>query len=217
VGRSHVFAGCWDKSIWSWEIDSRKAGQRFLGHSDFIKDVICVNIGRREVLISAAADAVILGWDVETGRRLWTLKGHTRGVQCLAIDPLENETGEESKDESLVLFTGGSVGEIRRWAVGRLEGAKETIDEKDGGKGFPITAHDTTIYRLVFDGDGDLWTASADKTVKSLSREKAWTVEMELAHPDFVRDVVVNGVGGNVATACRDEEIRLWDIGVSVF
>lgn len=32
-----------------------------------------------------------------------------------------------------------------------------------------------------------------------------------LPHPDFVRDIVVDVDGGWVVTACRDEEVRVWD------
>lgn len=32
-----------------------------------------------------------------------------------------------------------------------------------------------------------------------------------LSHPDFVRDIVVDTEAGLVITACRDEEVRVWD------
>ena len=75
----------------------------------------------------------------------------------------------------------------------------------------PIVAHATSVYRILFDEDGDLWTASADKTVKRLSREAGWRADTELVHPDFVRDIVVHEKGGWIVTACRDEEVRVWD------
>jgi WD40 repeat protein len=67
------------------------------------------------------------------------------------------------------------------------------------------------VYKLIFDSDGDLWTASADKTAKHLVREDGWKADTTLEHPDFVRDIVVHERGGWVVTACRDEEVRVWN------
>jgi hypothetical protein len=46
---SIVFAGCWDKDIWSWDRKSRTPGRRFRGHSDFVKAIICAKIGGKDV------------------------------------------------------------------------------------------------------------------------------------------------------------------------
>jgi WD40 repeat protein len=56
-----------------------------------------------------------------------------------------------------------------------------------------------------------LWTASLDKTARHLVRSRDWAEDTVLTHPDFVRDVVVDNEGGWVITACRDEEVRVWD------
>jgi WD40 repeat protein len=72
-------------------------------------------------------------------------------------------------------------------------------------------AHETSVYKLHFDEDGDLWTASADKTAKCLSRDDGWNVALTLTHPDFVRDVVTHDKYAWVVTACRDEEVRVWN------
>jgi WD40 repeat protein len=58
-----------------------------------------------------------------------------------------------------------------------------------------------------------LWTASADKTGKCLNRDEAWAVDTVLEHPDFVRAIVVDELGGWVVTGCRDEEVRIWEKG----
>jgi WD40 repeat protein len=75
----------------------------------------------------------------------------------------------------------------------------------------PILAHATSVYKLHFDDDGDLWTASADKTAKHLLRADGWTADTTLTHPDFVRDVVTHGRYGWAITACRDENVRVWN------
>lgn len=48
-GGGSVFAGCWDKDIWSWQRDSKALGRRFKGHSDFVKAIICARMGGKDV------------------------------------------------------------------------------------------------------------------------------------------------------------------------
>jgi hypothetical protein len=62
-----------------------------------------------------------------------------------------------------------------------------------------------------------MWTASADKTAKCLVRADGWKANLSLDHPDFVRDILVDEAGGWVVTACRDEEVRVWNRSVSCF
>ncbi|KAF2826556.1 WD domain-containing protein [Ophiobolus disseminans] len=196
-----VFAGCWDKTIWSWASPSRAPGRRFQGHSDFVKAVLACRLQGRELLVSASADASIMVWDVASGERLHTLKGHTRGILALALDPAE----PHANADSITLWSAGSDREIRRWTVSLLS-ASETQPS-------PIIAHETSIDAIHFDMDGDLWTASADKTAKCLSRGREWETDSKFEHPDFVRDVAIDEEGGWAITACRDEDIRVWDKG----
>ena len=74
------------------------------------------------------------------------------------------------------------------------------------------------MFRLLFDSDGDLWSASADGTVKGLVRGEAggaWEVQDSLTHGDWVRDVCVTERW--VVTGGREEGVRVWDRGVCVF
>ncbi|KAI4689256.1 uncharacterized protein J4E88_002606 [Alternaria novae-zelandiae] len=194
-----LFAGCWDKSIWSWTLSTRKPAKRFQGHSDFVKAVIAFTLHGKEVLVSASQDASIIVWDVATGSKLHTLKGHTRGILALALDPADYEPSKETA----TVFSAGSDREIRRWSIG-LTSASEVEPS-------PIIAHETSIDALHFDSDGDLWTASADKTAKCLSRGREWAEDSTFEHPDFVRDVAIDEDGGWLVSVCRDEEVRVWD------
>lgn len=150
-------------------------------------------------MVSASQDASIIVWDVAAGKKLHTLKGHTRGILALALDPTDYEPGKDT----VTVFSAGSDREIRRWQIG-LSSASEIEPS-------PIIAHETSIDALHFDSDGDLWTASADKTAKCLSRGRDWDEDSKFEHPDFVRDVAIDEDGGWVITACRDEEVRVWE------
>lgn len=197
-----VFAGCWDKLAWSWDAESKQVKKKFEGHSDFVKSVTSAQLGGKTVLISGGADAQIIIFNVESGERLFVLKGHTRAIQDLAIDPLLSDPDQNT----IRLFSAGSEREIRQFQI-----PPPSQDQSDLE---PLIQHETSVYKLFFDADADLWTASADKTAKCLIRERKWQPDLILEHPDFVRDVVVYERGGWVVTACRDEELRVWSRAV---
>lgn len=156
----------------------------------------------QDVLISGGADAQILVFEVVSGSRVSTLKGHIKGIQDLTVDPLSLDPDTPE----LIIFSAGSDREIRHFDI--ASGSKD-LSNTDA-----LLAHDTNVYKLRFDSDGDLWTASADKSTKCLVREDGWKANMTLQHPDFVKDVAVHEQGGWVITACRDEEVRVWNRSV---
>ncbi|KAF9885083.1 hypothetical protein FE257_000723 [Aspergillus nanangensis] len=194
-----VFAGCWDKLIWSWDVASREPKFQYEGHTDFVKSVTTTRLHGKDVLVSGGADAQILIFDISSGQRLSVMKGHIKGIQDLMVDPLSLE----SDGPELVVFSAGSDREIRQFDI--------STGSKDLTGTDAILAHDTNVHKLFFDQDGDLWTASADRTSKCLVREDGWKPNLTLTHPDYVRDVVVYEQGGWVITACRDEEVRVWN------
>lgn len=202
-----MFAGCWDKTIHSWSLKSRKPLHRYTGHTDFVKCVLATQVSGVPILLSGSADSTIIVWNIETGKKLHTLKGHSRAVLDLAIDPAAS-----NKDE-LHLFSADTVRDIRRWKI--------TLDSASQRLAAPIRPHETSVNRLRFedslvedaddaDADADLWTASSDKTAQRLVRSRDWASDTTLTHPDFVRDVVIDQQAGWVVTACRDEEVRVW-------
>ncbi|KKZ61972.1 hypothetical protein EMCG_03529 [[Emmonsia] crescens] len=194
-----IFAGCWDKTIWSWDVASRTQKHRYKGHTDFVKAVVSQRLDGDDLLISGGADGEIIIWSIRTAERLHVFRDYTQGVLHLAIDPLVSE----EDPTRITVFSSGSDRSIRHFPL--------SSPFKEQSLSDPIVEHETSVYKLFFDADGDLWTASADKTTKCLSREAEWKTDMTLEHPDFVRDVVVHERGGWVVTGCRDEEVRVWN------
>ncbi|TVY51149.1 putative WD repeat-containing protein [Lachnellula cervina] len=213
-GGDTVFAGCWDKDIWSWNRDSRAVGQRYKGHSDFVKVIICARLEGKNCLISGGADAKIMVWDTATGERLHTLRDKTdtmMALQDLALDP------EESTASELVLVSSSSDPQIRRWHISlsswsQIYDTTQAATSQNKPARDTILEHETSVYTILFSGedeDSDLWTASADGTAKCLSRAKGWSTEDSYTHGDYVRAVAVTSDW--VITAGRDEDVKVWD------
>ena len=210
--RFTVYAGCWDKSIWAFQVDLDGQGgsiQPFnappsLAHTDFVKCLaIAYTPDKQAVLVSGGADGDVRFWSPDgTGKNLATLKPQTRAIECIVADPFS------PADTPIVMFS-TSQREIFQVALPPMS----EINSKTIQMSAPIIAHETSVYKLHFDNDGDLWTASADKTAKRLVRDNGWAPDTVLPHPDFVRDVITHDQYGLVITACRDEEVRVWDRG----
>lgn len=114
------------------------------------------------MLVSSGADARIVVWAVKTGSQLHSVRPGAGGaVLALAMAP------------DMTLFAAHARGEIRRFEVtadaGEEEGRVGVVEV-----GEPVRVHETGVFGLCFDAEGDLWTASADGDVVCLGRETGW-------------------------------------------
>ncbi|KAG5914445.1 hypothetical protein E4U53_004643 [Claviceps sorghi] len=209
--RKIVFAGSWDKDIWSWHVDSTELVRKYSGHSDFVKSVLCTQLGGQDLVISGGADKKIIVWHVESGRRLHTIQDPTTtmlSVQHLALDPVLCSSDE------ILLVSASSDPHLRRWKITLhgVEQVAECFHDRPDTERVTIQEHDTSVYKLVFDTDNedvDLWTASADGTAKSLVRSRNFVAEDVLTHGDYVRGV--QPTEHWIFTAGRDENVKVWD------
>ncbi|KAI1798562.1 WD40 repeat-like protein [Daldinia bambusicola] len=210
-GNNTLFAGSWDKNVWSWDLASKAPGRKYDGHTDFVKAVVTAKVGGKDVLISGGADKKIIVWDLETGSRLHVLQDQAvsmMAIQDLVVDPVQSGPGE------IILVSASSDPHIRRWRIrlDAFEQIKETSPDEPGAVRHTILEHDTTVYKVVFDSEGeevDLWTSSGDGTAKCLSRLKGFTTDDSVRHGDHVRAVTVTDQW--IITAGRDEDIKVWD------
>lgn len=226
-----LFAGSWDKSIHSWHARTRAPHRIYNdGHTDFVKALVTARLpssstSQTSVLVSSGADARIIIWAIITGEKLHVLRPNANpggAVLGLAIPPpnivpwttggADDIQKPHNDAVSITLFTAHTLPSIRRFSLTLDPTASlaEIAPDK------PITVHETSVYGLHFDDDGDLWTASADGDVTCLAREKDWQVaEMRIkTGGGWVRGVAVDDAGGWVISVGRDEEVRVWDRGV---
>ncbi|KAI1479488.1 WD40 repeat-like protein [Daldinia eschscholtzii] len=210
-GNSTLFAGSWDKNVWSWDIASKAPGRKYDGHADFVKAVVTAKLGGKDILISGGADKKIIVWNIETGSRLHVLQDQAvsmMAIQDLVVDPVQ------SGPDEVILVSASSDPHIRRWRI-RVDGfeqIKEASPDEPGAARHTILEHDTTVYKVVFDSESeevDLWTSSGDGTAKCLSRLKGFTTDDSVDHGDHVRAVAVTDQW--IITAGRDEDIKVWD------
>jgi WD40 repeat protein len=153
----------------------------------------------------------------------WTTAGRRRAGDDGEEDGLE--LPEEEEPPGPIIASGDSNREIRFWRLQTkrgyeispaeargedIEGIEKKKKEEEAG---PLIAHETSVVGLEF-VDGDIWTASLDRTTKRLSAHQGgYGADTTLTHPDYVTCVAVFEALGLVVTGSRDEEIRVWEIG----
>ncbi|KAK3733295.1 hypothetical protein QZH41_011132 [Actinostola sp. cb2023] len=91
-----------------------------------------------KVLVSAADDNTAVIWDVQTGKRLHILEGHSRPVTCmLTLHQTQEYQSDEQSCPSILLLTGSSDKIICVW------------DIEDGLCLHTITEHNSSVKCLV--------------------------------------------------------------------
>jgi len=108
------------------------------GHTDFVKSLTFYQpLG---FLLSGSSDASLRIWQGHS--LLHTLKGHSRGIEDIAID------WTQSSNQQVSVFTASSDRTIRRWNISKSSAAEN---------GEPLIIHETSVYAIKVDQD-DIWT-----------------------------------------------------------
>jgi len=157
-----LITGSWDKTIKVWDTDTKAMISSTLAHMDFVKTLLIVP--SLQLLVSGSSDKSVRFWDVSSPQSsdglspAGSISAHSRPIESLAAY-LDTTTSPPH----LVLFTADTMGVIKVWDV-----------VKDSAEGPPIwrstlrdelNDHRTRINEMVY-GEGHLWSASADETIR---------------------------------------------------
>jgi len=131
-----------------------------------------------------------------------TLKGHTRGINCLAFSPgVKNGTTSP-------LVASGSRGETKLWDLtkGELMG---TLSESP----WTLSGLVDEVTSLAFSPDGQtLVTGGADSTIKMWHVGALDLIDILHKHNGIVRCVVFTPDGQMLATGGDDRKIMFWNL-----
>ncbi|MBN8656007.1 MAG: hypothetical protein J0M11_09745 [Anaerolineae bacterium] len=141
-------------------------------------------------LFSAASDTTIKIWDIKTGAKLRTLKGHNRFVSDLALSSDNRKLISASYDTS-----------IKIWDI-------------DTGKCVDtLRGHQGPVRSLTITGDGKkIISASSDNTLRVWNTDTGECSGVFYGHTDRVNAVAVDFSGIFVLSASNDKTVRVWNI-----
>lgn len=208
-------------------------GQSREHHLNKVKSAIFILDGTR--ILSTSEDRTLCLWDVETGRFLKSLKGHSGPVRTCAFDPIHKLIASGSDDLTVRLwdsegtllhtFADHSAGVLwvrfspdgRLLATGAANGAIRIWDVASRTLVHHFTEHTRAVNQGVFSSDGNLLaSASNDRTVK------VWDVAEGAAfagpalhtlqgHTNAVTTCLFTLNDQHVISASADTTLRIWD------
>jgi WD40 repeat protein len=95
-----------------WDLQTGTVLQRFVGHSDMVRNVAFLPDERR--VLSVSYDRTAKVWDVASGKCLYTFLRHREAIKGVAIDP-----------DGRHAFTVASDGLLIRWRLPPPEAVPE--------------------------------------------------------------------------------------------
>jgi hypothetical protein len=155
VLQNKIAVGCGDdQTLRAWDLKSLDEVRRM--RIKTAVDMLAVAVFG-PIILCACGDGTLRQWDLNSGKRGWTLSGHSGRVRCVAA----TEDGRRA-------VSGGDDGNLRLW------------DPRNGAVGKALQAHVGPVTSIAISDDGR-WvvTAGADKSVRiwdmqSLREIAAW-------------------------------------------
>jgi eukaryotic-like serine/threonine-protein kinase len=153
-------SGCWNGTIYVWDLQTRKLIRRFLKASN--NRARCLRFSPDgDQFAAGMSDKLILLWDIRTGAEITFFRGHDDDIQDIAFQP----TGA-------MLASSDRAGVIRTWMPETTEESPpRTKHVPVPGKWPPyFRGHSARTWSIDFSPDGSrLVSASKDGTILSWS------------------------------------------------
>ncbi|MGE0883455.1 MAG: AAA-like domain-containing protein [Blastocatellales bacterium] len=134
-------------------------------------------------------DNLIVIWDIASGKKIMTLKGHSSGIQSIAVSPDGHYLASASADKTAKIWDLGSGNELVT-----LKGHQNLIVS------IRFSPDGSRIATASFDGKAILWDV---KTGRKL---------LILQHPAEVTCLDFSPDGKMLATGCFDWIARIWNL-----
>ncbi len=170
-------------------------------------------------------------WDMDTGREIRALRGHTGSIDGMAYSPDGRRLATASPDQTVKLWDVIAGRELRTLA--RLRGAVHgvafrpdgrqiasasedgTVKVWDAATGQPVQTlrgHTGSIGVVVYSPDGArLASAGGDRTVRTWDAETGQELLAIRGHRGQVIHVAFSPDGRRLASASSDGTVKIWD------
>ncbi len=199
------------------------------GHTSLVNSVAFLLDGKTAA--SAGGDNTVKLWNIETGRQIKSLEGHTGFILSVAVSrngilasgALDNtiklwnvETGEQIKSleghKSGVLSVAFSPdGKIL--ASSSKDSTVKLWNVETGREIKSLEGHTAEVFSVAFSPDGKtLASGSIDNTIKLWDVETGRQIKSFEGHTDEVLSVSFSPDGKTLASGGKDNTVKLWDV-----
>lgn len=163
----------------------------YQGHTDIVTGI--ATLPDAQLAASASADGTVQVWNVHTGQKILTYRGHIGAVGALAW------AHPSWPPPNMFMASGGADSTVKIWSL------------PDGITHFTYRGHKAQVNSVAWSPSGlFLASAGADKTVHIWSALTGVHVLTYTGHADVVKSAVWSPDGNFIASASSDKTVHIW-------
>jgi WD40 repeat protein/uncharacterized caspase-like protein len=187
---TRLISGSSGNSVNMWNV-SQVAVQREIAvrSSRFTPDRVALS-GDGKLIAAGGREGTLKIWEAGTGRELFTLAGHKRGVWDLAFSP-----------NNQLLASAGSDADIKLWSVAT------------GQEVNTLMGHSVGVGAITFSPDGKkLASGGQDRMIMVWNIADGNPEVSYMGHHGWVNAVAFSPDGKKLASGSEDGEVRIWEV-----
>jgi phospholipase A-2-activating protein len=181
---SKLISGGWDSQVFVWDVEAGEVIAELAGHTMTVWGILIYD---QKFVFTACADKNIRMFDIN-GKLLRTIEGHTDVPRCFCKIPEGHWSGA-------AFASAGNDEIIRLWSL-------------DGAPMGELHGHDAYIYSIAISPNGDIVSASEDRTVRVFRDGQCIQT---ITHPAIsIWSVATCAETGDIVSGASDKTIRVF-------